>query len=272
MNATIATPPPSTARPLASASVSEPVSEASRELAWARSRWPAELRRVQIGSHLSALKDWLADVESIPIWLSSPIGECAPGTLTRIKDQDELVLVVYSNERTEQGVRVRDYNDGTVSDELDLGGSGGRQIQAADGTWQDRERWSQSDVGSWGHLSKVTHDLARFAGRWVDLRASCAGPTFHIDCQSSVGNQGDDCSTCSEVRVTVSERDMGMMRTHVAAVPRIGCSCPTPENPDLDRVAALFSSIDPWAVTDASDADAPTLYRTLAACSAGKTR
>lgn len=235
------------------------------ELAWAKTRFPKELGTFEITPHGAELLAWVAPTTKLPVFVTSSAGRCKPGVLER-DDADRMELVLYTDERTVGRDRIRQFTRGDVGDELNLGGLGGSEKQQKDGTWLEHETWGVSEQSSWGHLSKVTQDYARFGGTWVDLAASCKGAITNLQCTNGATIE---CNACTDVAVTVATRPMGMMgRTVVAPSISIGCpTCAVTSNADLDRMAALLPELNGWTVD--GKRTAPTIYKRKSDCMKG---
>jgi hypothetical protein len=61
----------------------EPSYDLPREIAWARSTWPADLKGIRFHSPKQKLLDWVRPGGSITVWAFSPKHACAPLELSR---------------------------------------------------------------------------------------------------------------------------------------------------------------------------------------------
>lgn len=248
-----------------------------REIAWARSRWPDDLQGVRFRAATAKLVNWVPPRGAIEVWAFSPAHACTPIELRRPADSTRvspsgaawLVGKEIVGHDFRQGREIRAYREFTIGFVFSSGDDEIRtEAQDASGKWQLAESsGTGAESASYGALSDVDAEVARFGGEPLALHPMCAGPIEWLKCPSGGERPCDRCRRIALIPAGVADyfSDGGLLsrdRLTTCQEP-----CPTrPENPALARLRQLEERANIWRPQRQSDAAIPSLHRTLAGC------
>jgi len=218
----------------------------AREIAWARRTWARDLEGVRFGTPRKKLLAWVPAGGSIEVWAFSPWHECARIELRRISGEPAaaygdqfLVGESIVDSGNSHGQDYRAWKAFAFGDLFSEGGESLRgEERGADGMWHAAGYTGTIGLEdkTYGVLTYVDTNVARFGGTQLALYAECAGPG------------------CKKISVLAMEADA------YNTDPR------SPDNPAVERLDALQSHVTVWEPSGESRADTPSLHRTLAGC------
>jgi hypothetical protein len=248
-----------------------------REIAWARLRWPGDLDGVRFGVRTEKLLAWVPPGASIDAWAYSPMHSCDLVKLHRISEgpaaihgHDLLVgeSIVYTGVDHGREVRAwKSFSFGVLFSEA--GEALSREERNADGTWVPMGQTGTIGLedATYGVLSYVDANVARFGGTHLVLYAECDGPVAWLKC---TGGGERPCVGCKKVLVSPEEADAhydGLGFMWGRRKPTCNEACPNrPPNPAIARLDELQSHVTIWRPSREPLAETPSLHRTLADC------
>ncbi len=253
-------------------------SDLEREVAWARAKWPRDLKGVQFQAPVNKLVEWLPPGTSSPAWVFSPTHQCVRIELMRAAtapatagEDEDLEAKEILEERTIDGREVRSYRLFRVGflftghgDEL------GSEERDRSGTWRPA---GSGGTGSrsvpLGALSYVDASVARFGGTAVVLHPECVGPVRWLRCDSG-GER--PCVGCTQTDVLVVDAqdyeyfsEGGLSPSHRP----VTCTEPCPSNPvdpAFARLGELQEHAHIWRQSGKPLVHVPSLHRSLESC------
>jgi hypothetical protein len=251
-----------------------PAPDQEKEIAWARARWPDELRGVHLHAPLRKLLAWLPRSGAMNVYLYTGDFACRRATLSRRppdEDAEEapppaLVARVNGRPKMESGERVREVTLIDVGVLLSEEGGYTLEQQGSDGRWTDAGGGSGYGPTVYGALSYVDDRVARWDGAAMELHAYCGGPVEWLSCPAG-GER--PCLRCETVDVVASELNAmtGHGFSHGDRPVTCHDACPTyPETPDLERLLALGGRVQPWQPRNARVSQIPSLYKSRDDC------
>jgi hypothetical protein len=208
-----------------------------REIAWARRTWASDLEGVRFGTPAKKLLAWVPAGGSVEVWAFSPSHNCDHLELRQISGELVGESIVDSGNR--QGREFRAWKVFAFGDLFSEGAESLRiEERDADGTWHPAGYTGTigSENATYGALTYVDANVARFGGTHMALYAECVRPG------------------CKKVSLMAVEAD---------AYYDGGRHTP---NPAVARLDALQSQVTVWQPSEESRADTPSLHRTLAGC------
>jgi hypothetical protein len=248
-----------------------------REIAWARLRWPGDLDGVRFGVRTEKLMAWVPPGASIDAWAYSPSHDCDRVKLHRISGAPAAIYghdllvgesIVYTGVDHGREVRAwKSFSFGELFSEAGEALSG--EVQDANGTWHPNGQ--TGTIGrpdaTYGVLSYVDANVARFGATRLALHAECTGPVEWLKCASG-GER--PCVGCKKIAVVAVETDAyysGMGFQWGRRRPTCNEACPSRSpNPAVARLDELQSHVTVWQPSEEPLAETPSLYRTLADC------
>lgn len=281
-------PPPEASRP-ARQRAEEKEPEMTRkglveDLAWARTKY-SELRGLRADSLAGTLAGWLRVGEELPVWVTDGERRCAPDTLKRLPNRRESDMSDYGWRFGPAGARLRFVLRGCRPDKPD--GQGHRRRVCVDhavghtwwtnngevfeseidGRWRSTGGRGTSDpVPTYGVLSQITGEAARYRGYQVSIATTC--DVQYLRCRDGGYRE---CTTCDTFSISVDEAHRAFGHGRGALAPRswngVPCDepCPkAPPQPDRVRLERL-NALGLW-VTEAKRQPFAGLYRSAEAC------
>ena len=251
--------------------------DVKREIAWARSMWPADLKGIQFQSPTAKLLDWAPPGGSVQVWLFSQDHACTEMTLRRARlpkptpagDTEVLVGKHFAGDRA----------PGTTSRMYKVTSVGFLFAETDDYCTEDIVSEAPLGCGgvgregpTYGALSEADQQRALFDGEPMGLDPECAGPVQWLKCES--GGQRP-CLGCRKVAINPSEAsDSSYGDYRGVAIPdaarrRATCNeaCPPQSSsPTLTRLEELERRTHVWRRRNLPLAEVPSLHRTLAGC------
>ena len=183
--------------------------DVKREVAWARSVWPADLEHVQFQSPTTKLLDWAPPGGSVKVWLFSKNHSCTEMELHRValptptSTGDTAVLTGKHFVVDARPVRRREPTR--------LFSLGFLFAETADYCLEDSASGTPRGCGgigregpTFGALSNVDRESASFDGEPISLNPECAGPIEWLKCASG-GKR--PCVACRKVALNPIEID-----------------------------------------------------------------
>lgn len=248
-----------------------------REIAWARSVWPADLKNVQFQSPTTKLLDWAPPGASVKVWLFSKNHDCTEMELHRValstptSTGDTVVLIgKHFAANAQPGAASRTYT-----------------VVSLGFLFAETDDYCQEDIASgtpigcggigregptFGALSGIDPESASFDGEPISLDPECAGPVEWLKCASG-GKR--PCVACRKVALNPIEIDDSSYGDYRggwitdAHRRRATCNeaCPDPPpSPTLSRIEELERRTHVWRRRNQAVAEIPTAHRTLAGC------
>jgi hypothetical protein len=248
-----------------------------REIGWARSMWPADLKDVQFQSPTAKMLDWARPGGSIKVWLFSQDHACTEVELHRVTlstptpagDTEVLIGKHFASSGT-PGATSRSYAVTSL----------GFLFAETDDHCQE-DIASEAPVGcggvgregpTYGALSDVDQESAGFDGEQIGLDPQCAGPVQWLKCESGGKRPCVGCRRVAISPIETSGSSYGDYRKDWipgADRRRATCNeaCPAQSSsPTLRRIEELERRTHMWRRRNLSLAEVPTLHRTLAGC------
>jgi hypothetical protein len=256
----------------------EPRHGLKREIAWARSQWPSDLKGVRFKSPTEELLGWVPAESSIDVWAYSPEHDCARVELRRIaraaardRGADPLFMgKAYFEEGTKNGRAYRicrlfsfGFLFSRADEPLFL------EERDAQGAWQPAGETGTigTENPTYGALSYVDAEVARFGGAPLVLHGECSGPVKWMTCD---GGGEHPCVGCKKIELVVVEANdsySGMGFNWGNRHPTCNEACPrNPPNPAVARLDELQLRAQIWQPSREPAAETPSLHRTLAGC------
>jgi len=169
--------------------------------------------------------------------------------------------------RMEDGARVRTVTFVQLGLLMEQESAFNIEQRGPDGRWREVGGGAGSEGPTvYGALSYVDDRVARWQGEPLDIRPYCSGPVEWLAC--ATGGERP-CERCDQVALLLAPL-YGLSGHGVSHGNRpVTCrdACPKyPENPALQRVSDLASSVQPWQPRKAPLSLAPSLYRDRDEC------
>ena len=248
-----------------------------REIAWARSMWPANLKDVQFESPVAKLLDWAPQGRSVTVWLFSQQHSCTEMELHRVPlstptpagDTEGLIGKHFVSGNT----------PGTPSRMYKVTSVGFLFAEGDDYCTEDIVSGAPLGCGGvgregpvFGTLSDIDQQSARFDGEPIGLDPECAGPIQWLKCESGGKRPCVGCGRVAINPIETSGSSYGDYRGDWitgADRRRATCreACPTQSSsPTLTRIEELERRTRVWRRRNLPLAEVPSLHRTSAGC------
>jgi hypothetical protein len=247
------------------------------EIAWARARWPNDLKGLHFHVPLAKLLSWAPPKETTLAYLYTQDFPCRRVELVRDEPDEsdaeerprELTGTISDPPRVLNGRQIRDVTYFGVGRTLSReNGVTNFETRTANGSWEPGGGggiWLDPIV--YGALSSVDDRVARFGGDAQYIHAFCNGPTVWLRCP---GGGHHPCNRCDRVALWVMDAETDFMGGGSGDGGRpIACDdrCPIyPDSPDLARVRELNARSSIWRPHEGPPSEIPSLYKSRNDC------